>query len=41
MELRPFPNEAVNVAGNILVIVKLAWDVGIKTKSVTIVSEEN
>ena len=41
MELRPSPNEAVNIAGNILVIVELAWDVGIKAKSITIVSKEN
>jgi hypothetical protein len=41
MELRSFPNEVVNVAGNVLVIVKLAWDVGIKAKGITIVSEEN
>jgi len=35
MELRPSTNEAVNIAGNILVIVELAWDVGIKAKSIT------
>ena len=41
MKLRSFPNKAVNIVGNILVIAKLAWDVGIKAKGVTIVSEEN
>jgi len=41
MELCPFPNEAVNVLSNILLIAELAWDVGVKAKGVTIVSEEN
>ncbi len=30
MELRSFPNEAISIAGNILLIVELAWDVGVK-----------
>jgi len=40
MKLCSFPNEAVNIADNILLIVELAWDVGIKTKGIIIVSEE-
>lgn len=41
MELGPFPNEAVNVAHDILLIVKLAWNVSIEAKRVTIESEEH
>ena len=41
MELRAFSNEAVNIAGNILLIVELAWNVSVKAKGITIVPEEN
>lgn len=41
MELRSFPNEAVDIADNVLLIVELAGNVGIKAKGITVVSEEN
>jgi hypothetical protein len=41
MKLHPWPNEAVNIAGNILLIVKLARNVVIEAKCITIVSEED
>ena len=41
MELCSFPNEAVDIADNVLLIVELAGNVGIKAKGITVVSEEN
>ena len=41
MKLCAWPNEAVNILGNMLLIVKLARNVVIEAKCITIESEED